>query len=227
MCQKKEACGAGGCGGCDKDSQGFYKDGGLPVHVDALMAGVGSTAIKPTGRAAFDALRDSPEVYNWRTQIEAVKSFGDLVPVSHQMAIEKGWWQEGIPNRPACDILANYHSEVSEAWEEYRAHRMDTWFGESGKPEGFWIEIADLLIRIADAVGAGREEMYETLSKHVNDLPVANFITRLHELLACGKDAVTFCECFAKRRGVDLYEAVRTKLTYNATRPYRHGGKAA
>lgn len=29
----------------------------------------------------------------------------------------------------------------------------------------------------------------------------------------------------AKRRGVDLYTAVEQKVAYNATRPYRHGGK--
>jgi hypothetical protein len=50
--------------------------------------------------------------------------------------------------------LALIHSEISEALEEYRAKRMDTWSeANSRKPEGFWVELADVVIRLGDLIG--------------------------------------------------------------------------
>ena len=173
-----------------------------------------------------ESLGSSESLTNWGELIAGVESFHRLVPIAHKMAIAKGWWQDGIENRPMSEIIANFHAEVSEAWEEYRAGRMETWYAEgSAKPEGFWIKIADLLIRIADAVGAHREGMFETVSKYVDDISIPCFIVRLHVFIAARKDSVALCECFARLRKVDLYAVVRTKLAYNATRPYRHGGK--
>lgn len=105
-----------------------------------------------------------------------------LIDESHGTAVEKGWWDN--PDRSFGEIVALFHTEVSEAFEEYRAgHALDEiYYGESGKPEGVPIELADLLIRIAD---------------------------------------------FAGHYGVPLEDALRLKLAYNRTRPYRHGGKRA
>lgn len=170
--------------------------------------------------------------------IDTVTDFQSLVPVAHEMAVAKGWWQDGIDNRSIEEIVANYHAEISEAWEEYRAGRMATWYAEgSKKPEGFWVEIADLLIRIADAIGAGREHttahtrrvgfVSDIVSKIGSGTTVPGFITRLHDCISNGEGAVSVCESFASVKRVNLYAAVREKLRYNATRPYRHGGKLA
>lgn len=48
------------------------------------------------------------------------------------------------------DRIALIHSELSEALEEFRAGRVDTWFQDDGKPEGVPIEMADAVIRILD-----------------------------------------------------------------------------
>jgi NTP pyrophosphatase (non-canonical NTP hydrolase) len=48
------------------------------------------------------------------------------------------------------DHMALLHSEISEAFEEYREHRMETEILDNGKPIGFPSEIADVLIRVLD-----------------------------------------------------------------------------
>ena len=107
-----------------------------------------------------------------------------LIVESNQTAKSKGWWDD--PDRNIGEILALIHSEVSEALEAYRLKGKDSlkenWLNEKGKPEGFTVELADVIIRIADLCG---------------------------EL------------------GLDLESALTTKLSYNQSRPYRHGNKKA
>jgi len=77
-----------------------------------------------------------------------------LVARSHLLAVKKGWWPTGqdfsIPEK-----LALIHSEISEALEEVRNHNLEheIRFSPNGKPEGFAIELADAVIRIADLCG--------------------------------------------------------------------------
>ena len=107
-----------------------------------------------------------------------------LIVESNQTAKSKGWWDD--PDRNIGEILALIHSEVSEALEVYRLKGKDSlkenWLNEKVKPEGFTVELADVIIRIADLCG---------------------------EL------------------GLDLESALTTKLSYNQSRPYRHGNKKA
>lgn len=108
----------------------------------------------------------------------------ELIKEAHAMAKGKGWWDE--PRSP-LEIHALIHSEVSEATECVRAgeppihHRVCKDSGmKLGKPEGEVVELADVIIRIADW---------------------------------CGYN------------GWDLESAIKEKLAYNATRPYKHGKK--
>lgn len=87
-----------------------------------------------------------------------------LCRVAHEMCVSKGWYEE-----PATvgDRIALCHSELSEALEEYRAAKSDYEAGLTAvrfehsaetpghhKPEGFPVELADVLIRLADMSGA-------------------------------------------------------------------------
>lgn len=79
----------------------------------------------------------------------------DLIKAVHDWAVGKGWWDGGP--RSIGDQFSNFHSELSEAWEEYRKHGMDSEkfiYVQDGKPEGLAVELADLVIRVVDTCGA-------------------------------------------------------------------------
>lgn len=99
----------------------------------------------------------------------------------HQTAVEHGWWDAEVATS-ALEKLALIHSEVSEALEAWRIDDIEIRIEDSGKPEGFAVELADAIIRILDL----------TMSM-----------------------------------GLNMDEAVRVKMEYNKTRPFRHGGKRA
>ena len=168
--------------------------------------------------------------------IARVTDWQSLVRVAHGMAVEKGWWDDGIAARRFEDIVNNFHAEVSEAWEEYRAGRMETWYsdmkalleGRLSKPEGFFVELADLLIRIADAAGAHRIECDEPVSQPVFHT-ISKNVLFLHGAIDQFRFWTVASDCFgiAQANNHDLWATIREKLSYNATRPYRHGGKRA
>jgi NTP pyrophosphatase (non-canonical NTP hydrolase) len=54
----------------------------------------------------------------------------------------------GFADDPVPERIALLHSEVSEAFEDYRNHRMDLSIRADGKPEGFPSELADIFIRL-------------------------------------------------------------------------------
>ncbi len=176
-----------------------------------------------------------------------------LVERAHAMALEKGWWEGGVENRPVVEVTNNLHAEISEAWEEWRAGRMELWWShreQSGmsqtdigsafymsshkrvecgwKPEGFWIEIADLMIRTADAMGAWGDGLPTICGWYdEDDFPEA--ISQLHELAHDSNHGVVLVYCieFARHHGIDILALCELKMAYNATRSHRHGGKRA
>lgn len=60
---------------------------------------------------------------------------------------ERKGWNE---NLQLGNMVANLHTEISEAWEEYRNGHLvgEVYSSPNGKPEGFGVELADLIIRI-------------------------------------------------------------------------------
>jgi len=92
----------------------------------------------------------------------------ELIKEAHQTAVEHGWWDE---DRNIGECIALMHSELSEALEEWRSgddiaithhdiKRDLTW-----KPEGFTVELADVLIRIFDLCGRHNLPIVEALQE--------------------------------------------------------------
>lgn len=113
------------------------------------------------------------------------------------------------------------------------------------KPEGFFVELADLIIRLADTCGA-----YEIADLNLENecfVPSdpAALIAALHREIEGLREQWTkyvftswgaryrlsliFGKCFefAKDNGADLWVVIEEKAAYNATRSHRHGGKRA
>lgn len=203
------------------------------------------------------------------------RTYKALIEASHSQAVKSGWWEGGIEARSLDDQFNNFHAEVSESWEEYRAGRMATWYSKNGvavkehdlaevdgmmqcniaalhktepewapaKPEGFWVEIADLLIRLADTCGAYEVDVDDfdatTWIKDVAAIPA--FVASLHRHIESLREdwdqgdkhdlyAGTILDCSfaaANHAGVDLWAVIEEKMAYNATRSFRHGGKKA
>lgn len=96
-------------------------------------------------------------------------TIAELIKDAHERAKRKGWWDRqaekcdceehrGELDRDEVEAtipekLALIHSEVSEALEAYRDGELGTLL-DNGKPEGFAVELADVVIRIADLCGA-------------------------------------------------------------------------
>lgn len=95
--------------------------------------------------------------------IEDLCEINEYVRAAYQNAIDKGFW--GDPRRAMLinvgEKIALMHSELSEAFEEWRAGKKLNEVYYAGdennparKPEGFPIEMADCVIRIFDFCGA-------------------------------------------------------------------------
>jgi hypothetical protein len=157
----------------------------------------------------------------------------------HALALEKGWYDREISRGEAYALI---HSEISEAVEEARKGNDPIYWGESGKPEGEAIELADVVIRILDYMGSrGYAFSEEVFTTTITSDILGNYANLHHivsetywsdryrtELNDVGRlyQAIVMCERICKSiLHTKLWKAVSIKHEYNKTRPHRHGGK--
>jgi len=176
---------------------------------------------------------------------------------AYTTACAKGWHERPLVTDGVIDhdrVLAKIalmHSEIGEAVDAAGADELEMYIDPgTGKPEGFVVEIADLILRICDTCEAlARSPVRHALlglpPRDTSETPrilrdvfksARRELDRATEVVRvdgwAGFDfrmgsIITLCEHACARMGLDLDGAVAAKMAYNKTRPHRHGGKQA
>ena len=170
----------------------------------------------------------------------------EKIAAIHENAVAHGFWEPG--SEPTFgEYCALIHEEISEAFSAWRNGEPDEYV-KDGKPEGVWVELADVVIRCADLLGVlkqGMEPWTDSIYPKVVDYMRAldeekfaeyismlhNFVTNAHESASNNllnvyimiEYIITCIYAMADVRGIDLDAIIERKCAYNATRPYRHG----
>lgn len=162
----------------------------------------------------------------------------EKIAAIHANAVAHGFWELG--EEPTFgEYCAFIHEEISEAFSAWCNNEPDEYVVD-GKPEGVWVELADVVIRCADAMAAWNLKVHENELLQVPSFYIhmgfAEFISCLHWRIAnahmCGisrilgdriMDTVNIIYSRADHNGIDLDAVIDRKCAYNATRPYKHG----
>ena len=157
----------------------------------------------------------------------------------------KGWYDKPVSFREAMALLHTEVAEASDAWRRWGTQDATDPTVEPNlicKPEGVGSEFADVLIRLLDDCGRFGVDLEAEVGYHAGLYGISESflenMNALHSMIArasfAWEDAhwqfgrefaaitVFLRQCCAEY-GIDLTVEYERKMTYNRTRPYRHG----
>lgn len=170
----------------------------------------------------------------------------EMIKRIHENAVAHGF-HEPDSEPTFGEYCALIHEEISEAFSAWRNDEPDEYVGEDGKPEGVWVELADVVIRCADAIATYDISFDDDMISKaaVFKFSFSNFISAAHyevgRMWSVSDNILTEekgrQKCYsrsisillgiiyarAELSGIDLDAIIERKCAYNATRPYRHG----
>lgn len=130
------------------------------------------------------------------------EELNELARKVNQTAHTKGWW---LLQRTFGDIIALIHSELSEALEEHR---------EGHRPQ--YVYLDDMRGRVKEWANPDDMDWLYVQAQAENGFKPEGISIELADTLIRILD-------YAAEAGIDISAAVRAKVAYNETRPYRHG----
>ena len=148
----------------------------------------------------FDSKNLTP---NFRSNPHTTYSLGEWAILINNWAISKGWNEHLAPG----EQFANFHAEISEAWEEWRG-------GKDWKEVYYNWGLCNCGLT---------PEHISTLELHTPGCPATKPEGIPIELADCVIRILHTCGYY----GIDLEEMIKKKMGYNETREHRHGGKKA
>lgn len=89
-----------------------------------------------------------------------MNSINELVKRAHDNSVKHGFWEN---EKNFGDVVALMHTELSEAYEEYRHNKSytETYYEDGNKPCGIPSELADVVIRVFDFCGGAGIDLEE------------------------------------------------------------------
>mgnify|MGYP000963931873 CR=1 FL=1 len=140
------------------------------------------------------------------------KTINEVAKAVHANAKAHGWWEGG--ERNFGELIALCHSELSEAFEEYR---------NGHEPTETYYSCHASIEQPLDSV---QYKGCPTLPEKCNN-GCAGHYGKMEGIPSELADVVIRVMDMCEHYGIDLEAAIAEKHAYNLTRPYRHGGKKA
>lgn len=184
--------------------------------------------------------------------VEPTLDWEQVAREAKEIADAHGW---NDPPEDDATHAVNVLCELFEAWQLYRAgHEVDepiTCEGagcqmrkvckercEQYKPYGIAVELADAVLRVLSRTGKlrGPMTMFRAMTA-ADKRGTHSGMDGLEDLVLCSMDMIDVwpeygVEDTAKdiimwcwQHGIPIEDAIRQKMEYNRTRPWRHGGK--
>lgn len=129
----------------------------------------------------------------------------DLVDKVHKTARSKGWWEDG--ERSLSEIVVLAHSELSEAIEAARSGLPE--IALLDKDTGKIVSTSETMLLLRAGISKADTARYKPEGIAV-------------ELADC---MIRIMDYFGFKEW-DLEAVIKLKMSYNETRPHKHGGKA-
>lgn len=150
---------------------------------------------------------------------------------SHAISVEKGWVTEGGDSRPFATITALNHTELSEAFEDYRNNKplTEVWYEVKMKTDGTVVSKTMSSAEKAEAEKHdgkfGRGDVFVEAKPCGIPIELADFVIRVCQHVGTAGKARKFDELFEARNEIDIHPDLDTliaevhlsvSLAYNA-----------